>query len=55
MALYAGQSVGLVHDSAPAGDIVARLTREAHEELLKLHLRHGLAVGATRVESPAGD
>lgn len=55
MALYAGQSVGLVHDSAPARDIVAQLVREAHEELLRLQLHHGLAAGAPRVESRAGD
>ena len=36
MALYAGQSVGLVRDSAPAGDIVRRLVRETEEELGRL-------------------
>src|ERR687886_1634191 len=36
MALYAGQSVGLVHDSAPAAEIVARLVRETRDELAKL-------------------
>jgi nitronate monooxygenase/enoyl-[acyl-carrier protein] reductase II len=39
MALYAGQSVGLVHDSAPAADIVAQLVREAREELEQLGRR----------------
>ena len=39
MALYAGQSVGLVHDTAPAGDIVAQLARETREELAQLHRR----------------
>ena len=28
MALYAGQSVGLVHYGAPAREVVARLARE---------------------------
>jgi len=37
MALYAGQSVGLVRSSAPAGDIVAQLVQEANEELARLH------------------
>jgi nitronate monooxygenase/enoyl-[acyl-carrier protein] reductase II len=40
MALYAGQSVGLVHDSAPARDIVARLVRETREELERLQRNH---------------
>jgi NAD(P)H-dependent flavin oxidoreductase YrpB (nitropropane dioxygenase family) len=39
MALYAGQSVGLVHDSAPAREIVARLVQEARDELERLHAR----------------
>src|SRR5919202_3876820 len=39
MALYAGQSVGLVHDSAPAAGIVAQLTRETLAELERLHRR----------------
>jgi NAD(P)H-dependent flavin oxidoreductase YrpB (nitropropane dioxygenase family) len=39
MALYAGQSVGLVHDSAPAGDIVAQLARETRQELERLSRR----------------
>jgi NAD(P)H-dependent flavin oxidoreductase YrpB (nitropropane dioxygenase family) len=33
MALYAGQSVGLVHDVRPAADIVAALVREAEQAL----------------------
>jgi NAD(P)H-dependent flavin oxidoreductase YrpB (nitropropane dioxygenase family) len=39
MALYAGQSVGLVRDGGPARDIVARLAQEASEELDRLHRR----------------
>jgi nitronate monooxygenase len=39
MALYAGQSVGLVRDSAPAAEIVAQLARETREELEQLHRR----------------
>ncbi len=39
MALYAGQSVGLVHDGAPAREIVARLARETRAELEQLHRR----------------
>jgi hypothetical protein len=31
MALYAGQSTGLINDVAPAADIVARIVREATE------------------------
>jgi NAD(P)H-dependent flavin oxidoreductase YrpB (nitropropane dioxygenase family) len=31
--LWAGQSAGLVHDVAPAGELVARLVREAEEAL----------------------
>jgi NAD(P)H-dependent flavin oxidoreductase YrpB (nitropropane dioxygenase family) len=37
MALYAGQSVGLVRNSAPANEIVAQLAHEANEELVQLH------------------
>lgn len=36
MALYAGQSVGLVHETAPAREIVARLVRETQEEFARL-------------------
>jgi NAD(P)H-dependent flavin oxidoreductase YrpB (nitropropane dioxygenase family) len=36
MALYAGQSSGLIKDVAPAADIVARIVREATELLSKL-------------------
>jgi NAD(P)H-dependent flavin oxidoreductase YrpB (nitropropane dioxygenase family) len=36
MALYAGQSVGLVRDGGPAGEIVARLVREAEDEPARL-------------------
>jgi NAD(P)H-dependent flavin oxidoreductase YrpB (nitropropane dioxygenase family) len=39
MALYAGQSVGLVRAGGPARDIVARLAQEASEELDQLHRR----------------
>ena len=45
MALYAGQSVGLVHDGAPAGDIVAQLARETREELEQLHRRFSSTPG----------
>jgi NAD(P)H-dependent flavin oxidoreductase YrpB (nitropropane dioxygenase family) len=31
LALYAGQSAGLVHDEGPAGDIVRRIAAEARE------------------------
>jgi hypothetical protein len=37
MAPYAGQSVGLVRNSAPAREIVAQLAQEANEELAKLY------------------
>ena len=36
MALYAGQSVGLVHDSAPAADIIEGLVRDTCERLAAL-------------------
>ena len=39
MALYAGQSVGLVHSTAPARDIVAQLAQETRTELEELHRR----------------
>jgi hypothetical protein len=37
MALYAGQSVGLVRDLAPAADIVARLAAQTSSVLDLLH------------------
>ena len=37
MALYAGQSVGLVRAGGPARDIVAQLVRETRDELDRLH------------------
>jgi NAD(P)H-dependent flavin oxidoreductase YrpB (nitropropane dioxygenase family) len=36
MALYAGQSAGLVDDVAPAADIVARIVTEAMAVLRRL-------------------
>ena len=39
MALYAGQSVGLVHGSAPAGDIVRQLVEQTYAALERLHVR----------------
>jgi NAD(P)H-dependent flavin oxidoreductase YrpB (nitropropane dioxygenase family) len=36
MALYAGQSTGLVHDTAPAADIITRITGQAHDILTAL-------------------
>jgi NAD(P)H-dependent flavin oxidoreductase YrpB (nitropropane dioxygenase family) len=36
MALYAGQSAGLVHDVRPAAEIVQQLVREAEEALARL-------------------
>lgn len=33
MALYAGQSAGLIHDVAPAADIVRRIVAEAEAAL----------------------
>ena len=45
MALYAGQSVGLVRDVAPAAAIVARLVREAEERLRQVSASTGRASG----------
>ena len=52
MALYAGQSVGLVHDSAPAREIVAQLVRETREQLAQLSRRLS-SPGQESVQQPA--
>ena len=35
---FTGQSAGLVHDVAPAGEIVTRLMKETEAALGRLHL-----------------
>jgi NAD(P)H-dependent flavin oxidoreductase YrpB (nitropropane dioxygenase family) len=40
MALYAGQSVGLLHEEAPAGQIVTQIARQAQQTLANLTGEH---------------